>query len=165
VLSTFALEFHLPYYAWRRTYRGRNTRKDRRCLRASDEVIKFKRLKQEGTLNDEENFKDYIHHAQVSIMIAGLDNRFWTSYCFVDLYFEDEEHNEQVHCLSEQSAFKVPMDPNSCGQDSMDRPRWDPRHYFLRSLSCRTAQIKDEWKNTIFQLKREIDPCVSTTRY
>jgi hypothetical protein len=133
---------------------------DERQLRSSDEVIKFSRCKR--GLQKPFNHKDYIHDAQLSVMITGRDDRFWTSYCFVDLHFEDEKHNEQVHQLSDPN---MPMDPNSCGLDPLDRPKWNPRHYFLRTLSCRMGQVRQEWSNTIFQLRQEIDPCVRQLSY
>ena len=120
-------------------------------LRRSEEVIHLSLDPLHPTLE-----RDYIHEAQVSIMVIGIDDWFWTAYCFADIYFKGEEHTEQVHVMHRNNA-----DPHSCGKYFLDRPIWNPRHYFLRSLSCRMEQVKQEWYNTIFQLFEDIEPCVS----
>jgi len=156
---TFALEFHFPYYAWRRMLpieedpqsHARNSRPPRR----SEPVIHLS----SGTESADED-DDFIHEAQVSVMVTGLDNWFWTACCFSDIYFKDEDHNEQVSTLSTPAH---PMDPHSCGKFSLNLPIWDPRHYFLRTLSCRMEQVKQEWNNTVFQLFEDIEPCVRPT--
>ena len=103
---------------------------------------------------------DYIHEAQLSVMVTGLDHWFWTAYCFSDIYFKDQDHIEQLSTLARPLN---PLDPHSCGKFSLNQPIWDPRHYFLRTLSCRMEQVKQEWNNTVFQLFEDIEPCVRTT--
>ncbi|PVH84094.1 hypothetical protein DL98DRAFT_652134 [Cadophora sp. DSE1049] len=153
--SGFALEFHLPYYARRRMLPIQNGHTDPRLrngksLRRSEEVIHLSLDHQHTTAE-----RDYIHEAQVSIMVIGVDDWFWTAYCFADVYFKSEEHTEQVGVMHRNNA-----DPHSCGKYFLDRPVWNPRHYFLRSLSCRMEQVKQEWNNTIFQLFEDIEPCI-----
>ncbi|KAG4415773.1 hypothetical protein IFR04_011073 [Cadophora malorum] len=151
----FAMEFHLPYYARRRMIPTPNAHRDARLrngkpLRRSEEVIHLSLDPLHPRLE-----RDYIHEAQVSIMVIGIDDWFWTAYCFADVYFKGEEHTEQVHVMHRNNA-----DPHSCGKYFLDRPIWNPRHYFLRSLSCRMEQVKQEWYNTIFQLFEDIEPCI-----
>ena len=129
---------------------------DGKSIRRSEEVISLQM--KDGQQTDEDDGRiDYIHEAQVSIMITGIDDWFWTAYCFVDVYFKEDGHRESVH---HYSGTTPPRDPHSCGKDSADRPIWRPRHYFLRTLSCRMEQVKQEWNNSIFQLFRQIEPCV-----
>jgi len=129
-------------------------RRNGKPLRRSEEVI---HLEAHDQPEDDESMIDYIHEAQISIMIAGIDDWFWTAYCFVDVYFKDEENSELVHRLSTSSR---PMDPHTCSKYDLDRPIWNPRHYFLRILACRMEQVKQEWSNAVFQLFEEIEPCV-----
>jgi hypothetical protein len=129
-------------------------RRNGKPLRRSEEVI---HLEAHDQPEDDECMIDYIHEAQISIMIAGIDDWFWTAYCFVDVYFKDEENSELVHRLSTSSR---PMDPHTCSKYDLDRPIWNPRHYFLRILACRMEQVKQEWSNAVFQLFEEIEPCV-----
>lgn len=149
----------MPYYAWRRmrpTQREPNyrRRRDGEPLRRSEEVIHL------GTRNQTENgdVKDYIHEAQISVMVTGIDDWFWTAYCFVDIYFKDDEHSERVE---QYVTPPMKMDPLCGGKFTLDRPIWNPRHYFLRTLSCRMEQVKQEWNNVVFQLFQDIEPCVS----
>ncbi|RDW64274.1 hypothetical protein BP5796_10776 [Coleophoma crateriformis] len=158
ILSTFfALEFHLPYYAWRSMQSEQmdsRKRADRKALRRSEEVI---HLDVKGhDLEIDPELKDYIYEAQISVMITGMDNYFWTGYCFVDTYFKDQDDNrERVehYCNSEQK-----LDPTSCGRMTADRPIWTPREYFLRTLSFRMDQVKQEWNNAVVQLIEQIEP-------
>jgi hypothetical protein len=155
------MELHLPYYAWRRMPPIRHDlnagrRVDGKSICRSEEVIPLQ-MKGEQPHEEEDGRIDYIHEAQISIMITGIDDWFWTAYCFVDVYFKEEGHTESVQHYTESSP---PMDPHSCGKDSVNRPIWRPRHYFLRTLSCRIEQAKQEWNNSIFQLFRQIEPCV-----
>ncbi|KAL2060547.1 hypothetical protein VTL71DRAFT_9188 [Oculimacula yallundae] len=147
----FCLEFHLPYRAWRpRGLVETENHKSRATeglppLRRSEEVIYLGQTTSEA----------FIHEAEVSVMLIGLDNWYWTAYCFVDLYFQDDEHPEQVHRLAEAEPQ---MDFHSGGKFDLNMPKWDPRHYFLQTLSHRIEQVKQEWINASSQLFRDIDP-------
>lgn len=134
------------------TGRISRTRRDGRPLRISDEVIHLAPLLGNETQSLE---KDYINEAQISIMFTGVDDFYWTSYCFVDQYFQDEDHSEQVQCLAETLS-----DPHSGGRHLSDPPLWNPRHFFLRTLSFRLSQVKEEWTNTVNNLMAEIRPWV-----
>ncbi|KAK0113336.1 hypothetical protein ONS96_014201 [Cadophora gregata f. sp. sojae] len=93
----FSLEFHLPYYARRRMLPTRHTDprlRSGKSLRRSEEVIQLSLDSQNTTAE-----RDCIHEAQVSIMVIGLDDWFWTAYCFSDVYFKSEEHTEQNHAF------------------------------------------------------------------
>jgi hypothetical protein len=39
---------------------------------------------------------DCIYEAQLSVMITGVDDWVWTSYCFIDRYFRAKDTNETV---------------------------------------------------------------------
>lgn len=105
----------------------------------------------------EDGAKDYLHQAQISVMITGIDDWFWTGYCFADTHFKADGHNESVEHYANQ---RTQMDPFSCGKGDINLPIWLPRHYFLRTLSSRMEQVKQEWNNTVFQLFQQIDPCI-----
>lgn len=164
------MEFHVPYYAWRKSppIRGNNIfdRKiDGRPIRITEEVIQLQMNGQSSSRlqNDEQENEneppeqEYIHQAQISVMVTGTDDWFWTVYCFVDTYFKEEGHHESVEFYSNQNP---PMDPISCGRDDAGLPIWVPRHYFLRTLSLRMEQVKQEWNNAVFQLFQQTQPCV-----
>ena len=102
--------------------------------------------------------KDYLYEAQISVMVTGLDDWVWTAYCFVDVYFKAQNHPEQVECLSN---YGTKLDPHSCGQYPADRPIWSPREYFLRTLSSRIEQVKQEWDNAVSILTQNMQTYVS----
>lgn len=89
-------------------------RADGQALRWSEEVIHLNmdRPPSKQSLIDED-FNDFIYKAQLSVMITGLDDWFWTAYCFVDVYFKGSKHNEHVE--SYFSSHKKP-DPHFCGK-------------------------------------------------
>jgi hypothetical protein len=125
-------------------------------LRISEEVI-FLKLEDHEVVLEDKNGEDkaYIHEAQISVMITGLDDWYWTAYCFVDVYFKGMGHRESVEAYSSSG-----MDPLSGGRTSRDRPTWLPREYFLQLLTYRLEQVKQEWNNTVYQLFGHIQPCV-----
>ena len=136
---------------------------DRQPIRRSEEVIRLEIKGHDHTASyaeDDDGTRDYIHEAQISVMITGIDDWFWTAYSFVDIYFKDESNTESVDYYSRTDPLRPPMDPHSCGNYEADQPIWNPRHFFLRALSCRMEQVKQEWNNVIFQLFQQIDPCV-----
>jgi hypothetical protein len=104
-----------------------------------------------------EGMHAYIHEAQVSIMVTGIDDWVWTAYCFVDVYFKNARHSQRVQQLSNPP---VRRDPHSCGKHSAEEPKWLPREYFLRSLQARMHQVTDEWENSVSELKKQIEPYV-----
>jgi hypothetical protein len=137
----------------------------KKAIRRSEEVIPLEiRGYDPATLRPtvEDGSRDYIHEAQVSFMITGIDDWFWTAYSFVDIYFKGDGNTESVDHYSQTNPQTPPMDPHSCGNYEADKPIWNPRHYFLRCLSCRMEQVKQEWNNVIYQLFQHIDPCVCT---
>ena len=75
---TFALEFHLPYYAWRRALAVDTDNSDiqpqtNNMPRRSEEVIHLYKVTND---TDADGMKDYIHEAQISVMVTGLDDWF-----------------------------------------------------------------------------------------
>lgn len=106
---------------------------------------------------------DFIYEAQLSVMIAGLDDWVWTGYCFVDVYFKEGRHCEHVdHYSLPPHGF---ADPHSCGQFPADPPKWLPREYFLRALLGRMEQVKQEWTNSVTRLMQGIDPYVGESNF
>ena len=77
------MEFHLPYYALR-TIRGEsNDRKDPRDLRRSAD-FGFDDPSEPGT-------QQVLFEAQISLLVTGVDEWFWTACLCVDTYFEDDD--------------------------------------------------------------------------
>ncbi|KAE9366670.1 hypothetical protein N431DRAFT_495096 [Stipitochalara longipes BDJ] len=125
-------------------------------IRRSEEVM---HLPNEGHASPKSrDMPEYIYESQISVMVSGIDDWIWTAYCFVDVYFKESIHTEQVEYYSSHADDR--MDPHSCGKYAADRPVWDPRKYFLRALSARMEQIREEWDNSVSLLMYQIDPYV-----
>jgi len=122
-------------------------------LRRSEEVIHLKMTDSIPTRTNK--MQDYIHEAQISVLVNGVDDWVWAAYCFVDVYFKDARHSERVHYYSDP---RVPMDPHSCGKHPANPPIWIPREYFLRALQARIEQVKHEWNNSVSRLIQQIEP-------
>ena len=161
--ASFALEFHLPYYAWRPAeaiLEDMRKRPDGTPFRRSEEVMPLQLGDNVSTRPPRLN--DYIYEAQVSVMVAGLDDWVWSAYCFADVYFKGEGHSERAeHYFNpDPSHPDTKLDPSSCGRFPANPPVWIPREYFLRALSCRTEQVKQEWNNSVSRLIQQIEPYV-----
>jgi hypothetical protein len=130
-------------------------------LRISEEIMYLQM--QDRPATSAKTLSEYIYESQLSVMVTGIDDWVWAAYCFVDVYFKGDEHCERVE---HYSSANPKMDPHSCGRYAAEPPVWTPREYFLRALSSRMQQIKQEWENSVSRLIQQIEPyvCISTSR-
>jgi hypothetical protein len=54
-------------------------------LRLAEKLIQLQMREPEPNQTEQES--DYIYEAQLSLMVTGVDDWVWNSYCFVDGYF------------------------------------------------------------------------------
>ncbi|KAI0526287.1 hypothetical protein F5B22DRAFT_585158 [Xylaria bambusicola] len=155
--KSFAFAFHFPYYAWRKGplyFQDERRMNDGRSLRRSQRL---------GFLNEtpwgncEEEAEDCIYEAQISCLVAGLDDSSYIGYGFVDTYHNGPESKGSVKEYHETSNTPghYPMDPLSGGMLRANRPIWSPRLYFLRVLELRIEEVKEEWANSVFMLQKK----------
>ncbi|KAK4154901.1 hypothetical protein C8A00DRAFT_32256 [Chaetomidium leptoderma] len=139
----FQLSFHLPFSAWRQHRTPSfDTRHggDNQPLRSTKDVSFLDRL-QGG------QSRTYIHEAQISVMIAGLDNRHWTAYGFFDTYHDGGADSQRDVRVFQSSQGRPDTDPLTGGRHAADSPVWDAREYFLRAMEPCVAEVKEEWQN------------------
>ena len=132
----FALEFHLPYYALRRSA---TLQEDPRGLRRCGSFIPKR---------ETSNVSEFIYEAQISVMVTGIDEWFWTAYCCTETHFGSE--------ASVQTYHEYGLDAPTGGEKSNVYPTWNPREYFLLILSCRIKQITKEWSNILDALEERL---------
>ena len=129
----FALEFHLSYYALR----------SHTC-----KVQDSRELRRSGPLFPDSNPNEFLHEAQISFVIIGLDEWVWTAYCLTETYFGSEESIEYY--------YRRGYDAPSGGAKPMHYPIWNPREYFLFILASRIRQSRQEWFNAVRTLEARI---------
>lgn len=143
----FRLEFHLPYYAWRH----------------SDNLIQDPReYADKDPLRDTRDVSflhwdiwntgpAHLSEAQISCVVAGIDNSRWEAYCFVETYFEPDESKESVLEYYEEAngAEGMYQDPLTKGKVDAGTPTADPRWYFLQVFCVRLHQVKGEWQRVV----------------
>ncbi|KAI1847956.1 hypothetical protein JX266_006069 [Neoarthrinium moseri] len=137
----YALEFHLPFYAWRKgSAPFVDSRKDDsgRSLRQV-RCIDFFEEKPPG--NEHSSCEEHIYQAQVSFLVAGLDNSSYVSYCFLDTYQDGPDNDESVSTYYSQSTAprSRAMDPASGGKIPME-------------------MVKDEWINVVTMIRQKMHP-------
>ncbi|KAF7158588.1 hypothetical protein CNMCM5623_003648 [Aspergillus felis] len=131
----FVLQFHLPYYA---------LRPDQPDLRDSRGLRKHRYFRPPG-----EEKQDCIYEAQLSLIVFGVDDFFWTAYFCEDTYFGGQDL--VANCLQDE------VDGPSLGRRMHKFPIWDPRYYFLSILATRTGQITLEWTVLVQSLENVLD--------
>ncbi|EAQ88798.1 hypothetical protein CHGG_05417 [Chaetomium globosum CBS 148.51] len=144
----FQLSFHLPFFAWRQ---GSSPSLDTRYgsngpLRGSKEV---------GFLNQSRGTQTYLHEAQISCMIVGVDNRHWTAYGFFDTYHDGGESRHDVRYYQSTQGGAV-MDPLTCGRHMADSTVPDAREYFLTVMESCVLEVKGEWENAGRQVLKDV---------
>jgi hypothetical protein len=122
----FALEFHIPFYALRR---GRQILDSRGShgfeLRSSRQLPLAKNIVEQS---------DFYYEGQISMLLIGVDEWLWTSYCCVDTYFGTEP-NQRTY-LDQQN----PIEPATGGASRLEFPKM-----ILITLSRRIMQVTGEW--------------------
>ncbi|EKG16112.1 hypothetical protein MPH_06678 [Macrophomina phaseolina MS6] len=93
----------------------------------------------QGTTSEQKKF--YYHEAKLSFFVTGVDEWLWTSYCYVDTYFDNTQHWEQYLATN--------MDPSTGAGHSFQFPMWNPREYFLSTLERRVTQATREWTTLV----------------
>jgi hypothetical protein len=142
----FVMEFHIPYFALRERLMTKKA-SDARGLRNSHDMPERKG----GSAA-----KLVYHESQISVLLFGPDEWFWTTYCFVDTYFGSEYTNEEY-----RNTSPAPADAPSGGATSVDKPVWNPREYFLLILSRRMEQVSKEWSKLVAELNERLGAYVS----
>ncbi|KAK0649648.1 hypothetical protein B0T16DRAFT_457041 [Cercophora newfieldiana] len=162
---TFALELHLPFYAWRRS---RQPLKDQR-RKANGKPLRRCRSLEFLVLDPQHDpatpVEDCIYEAQVSCIVTGFDEGSWVGLAFVDTYYRGDDDRESVEYYADQNSeaearMENPflMDPLTGGRVDANAPIWKPREYFLRLLECRIDQVRREWHNVVSRLLQITEP-------
>ena len=123
------MEFHLPYYALRQS---QHQQVDPWGIRRGGKFIPERSV---------HGVQDWFYEAQISVLVTGIDEWFWTVYCFVDTYFGSEETVDYYH--------ERGLDALTGGEKASHYPAWNPRGYFLQLLSLRLKQATQEWSNVV----------------
>jgi hypothetical protein len=139
----FSMEFHLPFCALRKN----NNSKDTRNLRHGRPM-----LARYGAPADSLNGQPYYYDGQISFLITGVDEWYWTAYFCVDTFSDDPETAEMY------KDWK--MDGPSAGTSEENWPKWNPREYYLMVLSQRCKQITREWEIVVYELNVVLDEYV-----
>ncbi|KAI3336848.1 hypothetical protein HD806DRAFT_528433 [Xylariaceae sp. AK1471] len=155
--KSFAFAFHLPYYACRKRkmcFTDNRCMADGRPLRRTQHLGFLDVTPLGGRASQSE---DYIYEAQISCLVAGLDDSSYIGYAFIDTYHDGPQNDESVVEYHERSNTPghYAMDPLSGGMLQADRPLWSPRIYFLRLLELRIEQVKEEWINVVFMIQKK----------
>jgi hypothetical protein len=141
------MEFHIPYYVLRRGMPSQDGR-----------MLQGKRLRRSEILplaENEHSDQHSYHEAQSSFLVTGVDDFFWTSYCFVDTYYG----SERMKSTYLSALDGVGIDPASCR--TLVFPYWNPREYLLAVFATRMRQATMEWRNLIRNFDRRMKYYVS----
>ncbi|KAJ4185056.1 hypothetical protein NW767_013014 [Fusarium falciforme] len=152
-VRSFALEFHLQFYVWREED---TLRPDPRKKRTDKPLRRSFRLHHLENERSEGAPQVCIYEAQVSCLVAGLDNHSWVAYLFLDTYYQEESSSESVEFYHSQEDLRT--DPLTAGIRDSDMPIWTPREYFLVVYECRLQQVKHALQNLVSMLKLKLEP-------
>ncbi|KAK5459601.1 hypothetical protein LTS15_003730 [Exophiala xenobiotica] len=142
---TFRLSLHLPYYAWRCSS---NPKADPRHDRRNNPL----RHHRDVSLLNCEGGNAFLYEAQISFVLAGVDEWRWVAYCFVDSYFdEDGENAAQYHKDVSDGSHTDPFEYGVA-----DKHTEQASMFFLKVFSIRAKQITQEWETVVTNVEESI---------
>lgn len=153
--ATFQIEFHLFYPVWRDSEEAQEDQRHNgngQSLRRCQDMSYIR--------NDDQRPRSFLYEAQMSFVIAGVDDHRWVSHCWTDTYFDqdcDEQETVQTYFDDSTSYTGLVTDPNSRGEHPADSPAQGPRIYFLRIFARRLNQAMTEWTNVVQRLQQALD--------
>lgn len=143
------MTFHLPYYALRKGTEKTDLRRyqDHR-LRRSYELPLPRRPNEKSTR---------YYEAQISGLTTGIDDFFYTTYCFVDTYFGSEDLCARY--------LELRIDPLTAIR-SLQFPIWNPRENYILPFSQRLRQVTEEQRDLIDEFDDRMEeyvrlPCIN----
>ncbi|KAL4904774.1 hypothetical protein BDW74DRAFT_21820 [Aspergillus multicolor] len=141
--STYTFEFHIPFFALRRSVTGTPTSQSHVNRRKGEFQASF------STCTGDE--KEFFHEAQISVLLVGIDEWVWTLYCLVERHYSETGPEDVKKYI--QSGMDAPS-----GQGiNYSMPIWNPREYFLLVLSRRMSEVRSEWSNLVQTLETRFE--------
>ncbi|WQF82057.1 hypothetical protein CDEST_07071 [Colletotrichum destructivum] len=162
----FNLEFHMPYFAWRRHVKPRTDSRKRPDGSPCRKWIDLSFLTGKDTSKVDGSAINFLYEAQTSVVVAGYNNRVWTAILLTDNYFVDDDaeviFNEDSLHYHEYSSKEdgIYHDALTVAEFDANTPIWDPREYFCTVVRMRLNQLLEEWSSVSSHLKADIEPFV-----
>ncbi|WYZ35224.1 hypothetical protein EsH8_I_001500 [Colletotrichum jinshuiense] len=169
--KTFLLEFNLPFFTWRkhdqpvRDHRHNPEGKPlRRSLNLKDFFPKHFDLKKPTTRRSlhEVSAHYFLHEAQFSCSVVGIDETRWTAYFFEDAFFGSRDDSMSLIDYESDAKDGIILDPLVLGSLEAHTSIWSPRDYFLAVLNIRFKQVAEEWTHMTSQLEKAVFDQVSS---
>ena len=91
---------------------------------------------------------EFVHEAQISFLLTGVDEWFWTALCCIETFHEDRSMIEDL--------YKSERDAPSGGTKRCHVPTWNPREYYLAVAASRMRQVRGEWENILVVLEERL---------
>ncbi|KAH7401887.1 hypothetical protein DE146DRAFT_444864 [Phaeosphaeria sp. MPI-PUGE-AT-0046c] len=139
--SEFQLEFHIPYFAMRRSQPERDFAQRKKRTHRGWMNLSFLDSKD---ADPEADGICGIHQAHIAVTIGGTANTRWYVYCFEDRHFDEDGQLGQ----DEQTAVHQ-SDQIARGEFGAENPIWDPREYFFVVFLIRMKQVQKEWEELV----------------
>ncbi|KFY74283.1 hypothetical protein V499_05679 [Pseudogymnoascus sp. VKM F-103] len=154
----FTLELHMPYYVLGKSKtasRDARRKSDGSPLRQSRKLDFLSRSLDASKGSNPTDQHYWLHEAQISIVVTGVNNWVWTAYGFVDTYFGSKGTVEDYDKLKGRHWERE--DPLAAGRLNGGEPIWTPREYFLRVAQSRIREVLKEWNRIVRTVTEEVE--------
>ncbi|KAH8692863.1 hypothetical protein BGW36DRAFT_385370 [Talaromyces proteolyticus] len=153
---TFQMEFHLPFFAWKRSQvlkEDCRRRRNGKVLRRSKKLNFFLPSNMAPAASETSN--DYLYEIQLSCLVTGRDDFRWTAYLFTDTFFKDLAQEDDIDEEEERGA-EFCTDPLTAGKHGANEPFWKPREYFIRVLHSWMEPLVAEWVTIAYYAEQRV---------
>ncbi|KAH7308859.1 hypothetical protein BKA65DRAFT_175148 [Rhexocercosporidium sp. MPI-PUGE-AT-0058] len=146
----FTLDFHIPYWVMttkKSAMTDRRKKSDGSPLRETRKLDFLSRSKGRSQDSTTTAKHYWLHEAQISIVVTGVNHWVWTAYGFVDTYFGSKGTVEDYKNLTGQHGERG--DPLMARGRYGAEPIWTPREYFLTVIEFRTQKVLKKWNQIV----------------
>lgn len=156
---TFALQFHLPFFAWRESKESQQDVRftsDGVPIRETTDVSFLSTSLSGAETSNKIEDHEFLYEAQTSLAVFGWNRTIWTACALTDTYFYSDalNPNNEDLLVYYDDVEEIEWDAISMAELSVGRVSIsDPREYFLMTLKIRGEKCKDEWRNVIYHMK------------
>ncbi|KXH31817.1 hypothetical protein CSIM01_09492 [Colletotrichum simmondsii] len=151
--GSFCLQFHLPFFAWRKHNDIRHDPRESGVMTPLRQFIEVSSPSSWSQDRVSDADIGVLYQAHVSCIVLGDGGTNWKVFSFADAFFDHESSCDALAEYASEDQEDFLLDPVTLGRSACNPLKRDPRFYFLRVLSGRLQSVHGEWESIRLHLQ------------